>query len=280
MNIYQWINSIKIYKISKNIIYNDIILILEYVFKKDKFWILSNIFMKIDKFKLYFLNLLLMKRLKGEPIAYIIKKGFFGFICYDIYPDIFIPRYDTEIMVEYAINLIKLNNFSTILELGLGSGIISLSIAKFCSKTFVTGVDINLMSVNLSKYNAYKLNINNVFFLQSNWFSFLGKKKTKFDLIISNPPYINKDSISLNIFNDLFFESYDSLVSAHCGVEDIKIIIKNSFNYLNNKGWLIIEHSSEHIDIVNYFFSKKFYNIFNYKDYNNLYRFTVGQRIF
>ncbi len=278
MNILKWINNIKLYKINNYISYNDIFLILEYVFKKKKIWILSNIFLKINDYQLGILNFFFIKRLRGEPIFYIISKGFFRNISYKIYPDVFIPRFDTELMVSYTINIIKLNNFLNILDLGTGSGVIALSIAKSCKNTFVTGVDIDLLSVNLAKYNSYRLNIKNVFFLKSNWFSYFKNKKKNFDLIISNPPYIKKNDFCLNILNDLRFESYFSLFSRFNGILDIFLIINESFNYLRNKGWLILEHSHNHKNIVKYMFSKKFYNVFSFKDYNNLYRFTIGQK--
>ncbi len=278
MNIIQWFNYISIYKTYNCISYKDIFIILEYVLKKNVFWILSNLNFEIDNYKLNILNIFFIRRLRGEPIFYIINKGFFRHISYNIYFDIFIPRYDTEIMVDYTINLIKINNFSNILDLGTGSGIIALSIAKSCINSFVVGVDYNILSINLSKYNAYKLNINNVLFIKSNWFSNLGNKKNYFNIIISNPPYINKNDICFKQLNDLRFESYFSLFTKFNGIKDILLIIEQSYFFLKNKGWLIIEHSSDYVDIVKYLFSKKFYNIFSYKDYNNLYRFTIGQK--
>ncbi len=278
MNIFQWLNNVNLYKISNYISYSDAFLILEYVLKKDRMWILCNIFKKINYYKLGVLNFLFIKRLRGEPIFYIINKGFFRNISYKIYSDIFIPRFDTELMVDYAINLINLNNFSNVLDLGTGTGVISLCIAKSCIRTFVIGVDINKLCIYLAKYNANILNINNVLFIKSNWFSSLSNKKNFFNLIISNPPYISNNNICLNILDNLRFESYFSLFSNYKGIKDIWIIINNSFYYLKNKGWLILEHSHEHKDIVKYIFSKKFYNIYSYKDYNNLYRFTIGQK--
>ncbi len=276
MNILQWFINISVYKNYLN--FKDIFLILEYVLEKDKKWILSNIFLEINNYKLGILNFFFIRRLRGEPVFYIISKGFFRNITYRIYSDVFIPRYDTELMVDYAINLINLNNFSNVLDLGTGSGIIALCIAKSCIKTFVIGVDIDILSIDLAKYNADFLNIYNVYFIKSNWFSSLNKKKNYFDLIISNPPYIEKDNLCLNISNDLRFESYFSLFSDNQGISDILFIVNNSFYYLKNKGWLILEHSHYHKDIIRYIFSKKFYNIFSYKDYNNLYRFTIGQK--
>ncbi len=278
MNILEWINNIKLYKINNFISYNDVFLILEYVFKKKRIWILSNIFFKINNYQLGILNFFFIKRLRGEPIYYIIGRGFFRNIVYKIYPDVFIPRFDTELMVHYAVNIIKLNNFFNILDLGTGSGVIALSIAKSCNNVFVTGVDTNISCINLAKYNSYFLNIKNVFFVVSNWFSYFKNKKKKFDLIISNPPYINNNDVCLNISNDLRFESYFSLFSRFNGILDIMLIIYNSFYYLNNKGWLILEHSHLHKDIVKHIFLKKFYNVFSFRDYNNLYRFTIGQK--
>ncbi len=278
MNIIQWLNNVNIYKISDYINYSDIFIILEHVLKKNMFWILSNIFSEINNYQLNILNIFFIKRLRGEPIFYIINKGFFRYISYSIYSDVFIPRYDTELMVSYTINLIKINNFSKILDLGTGSGVIALSIAKSCINSFVIGIDCSMLSINLAKYNSCKLKISNVLFFKSSWFSNLNNKKNYFDVIISNPPYINKNNVCLNILNDLRFESYFSLFSKFNGISDILLIINESYFYLKNKGWLIIEHSHESKDVIRYLFSKKFYNIFSYKDYNNLYRFTIGQK--
>ncbi len=279
MYIYKWLDNIKLYYIYNNYIYEDCLLLLKYVLNKNIIWIiLNNKFYKLNYLELSFLNFLFIKRLKGYPINYIINKCYFLSLEYKVYFDVFIPRQDTELMVEYVIYLIKINNFKKILDLGTGSGVIAISIAKFCPKTYVFGIDINELCINLSKYNSLKLNVNNVFFIKSNWFSYFKKKKILFDIIISNPPYINKYFFKFN--NDIKFESYISLFSNNNGIKDIILIILNSYDYLYNYGWLIIEHCFTQIDVINFFFNfKGYYNIYSYKDYNNKFRFTIGQKI-
>ncbi len=278
MYIYKWLKKVKLYYFN-NYIYKESFILLKYVLKKNILWIIINMKnYKLNNLELQFLNFLLIRRLKGEPINYIIGKCYFLNFKYKIYFDIFIPRQDSEIMVEYIIYLIKINNFKFILDLGTGCGAIAISIAKIFPKIFVMGVDINYLSINLSKYNSFKLNLKNIFFNKSNWFSYFKKKNNKFDIIVSNPPYINKYYNHYN--NNLRFESYISLFSNYNGMKDIIYIILNSYYYLNNYGWLIIEHCFTQVNIINFFFNfRGYYNIFNYKDYNNKFRFTVGQKL-
>ncbi len=276
MYINQWLEKVKLfYSYYNNDIINECYILLKYILKKSISWIIINskIF-KLNYIKLVFLNSLLYRRLKGEPIYYIINKFYFLSFKYKIYFDIFIPRQDSEIMVEFIIYLIKINNFNKILDLGTGSGVIAISISKYFSNIYILGLDINKLCINLAKYNSLKLNTNNVFFKKSNWFSYLKKNKNLFHIIISNPPYLNK-------YNDnIKFESYISLISNNNGLKDIIYIILNSYDYLYNYGWLIIEHCFSQLDVVIFFFNfKGYFNIFSYKDYNNKFRFTIGQKI-
>ncbi len=280
MYIYKWFKKIKLFYTyyNKNI-FNECLILLEYVLKKNILWIIINSkIYKINYLKLMFLNSLLYRRLKGEPINYIINKCYFLSFKYKIYFDVFIPRQDTEIMVELVIYLIKINNFKKVLDLGTGSGIIAISISKYFPKIYILGIDINKLCIKLAKYNSLKLNINNIYFKQSNWFSFFKKKIVLFDIIISNPPYISNFFDKYN--NDIKYESYIGLFSNNNGMKDIILIILNSYKYLYNYGWLVIEHCFSQVDIVNFFFNfKGYYNVFSYKDYNNKYRFTIGQKI-
>ncbi len=276
MYILKWLKKVKLYCLTNIYIYNESYIFLKFILKKNMYWIISNMYFKLNNYQLEILNLFLIRRLRGEPVYYIL--GYLNFLSlsYKIYSDIFIPRQDTEIMVRYVINLIKINNFSKILDLGTGSGVIALSIAKYCNKVIVLGLDLNILSINLAKFNSFRLNLNNVCFKYSYWFNYIKYRNKKFNIIISNPPYINK--FSSFYFEDLRFESDISLYSYN-GISDIYYIISNSYNYLYNLGWLIIEHCFTQVDYVNYIFSKfNYYNIFNYKDINNKYRFTVGQK--
>ncbi len=277
MNIGFWLNKVKLYGFSNNNLYYECLLILKFVLKKDFSWIISNFDFNLSKENLIKLDFFLIKRLKGEPIYYIWNQGFFWSFFYQIHPDVFIPRSDTEIMVDYLINLIKLNNFVRILDLGTGSGVISLAISKECKNTCITSIDLDLNALNLAKNNSIKLKLFNICFLKSFWFKKI-KKNILFDVIISNPPYVNKNHSCMFYLNDLRFESYINLVSENYGLSDIIYLIYNSYFYLFNKGWLIIEHSCCDSDKINFLFSKRYFNIYTYKYFNNNYCFTVGQK--
>ncbi len=280
MNIFLWLKKVNLYKLSNKNIYNDAFFFLKFVLNKDISWIIVNNNYILNFFELNYLNFLLIKRLHGEPLYYLINKCYFYSLSFKIYPDIFIPRKDTEIMVDYAIKLIKKNKYNKVLDLGSGLGSIAISIAKNCPLVKIIGLDINKLAINLAKYNSLKLKINNVFFYESNWFSLFKKDQILFDLIISNPPYLSKLDEEYYINNsDLRFESYFSLISLINGIKDISYIIYNSYFYLCYGGTLIIEHSYNHKTIIQYLFNKRGYkNIYTYKDYNNKYRFTIGNK--
>ncbi len=274
MNIKQWLYKVSLFKKKNPFIFKEAFILLKYILKKDYSWIITFDNYKFKNQELEKLDFYLFKILKGEPFSYVIKKHFFRSFSIKIYPDIFIPRQDTEIMVEYTINLVKKKKF-LILDLGTGSGVISLSLAQECINALIVGIDINPLAINLAKYNSYKLGLKNVFFYESNWFTYFKNKKKKFNLIISNPPYIN---LNYQLSNNLKFESYISLKSFK-GINDIYHIIKNSYFFLKKHGWLIIEHSNDQKNIINYIYKKYSYiNISSYKNYNDLYRFSVAQK--
>ncbi len=277
MRIIDLLNKFFLFRKKYYSLFNEFLFLLGFYLNKSNSWILLN--------KNFFLkNIILEKvicsfvrRLRGEPLQYIINKCYFYGLNFKIYYDIFIPRIETEVMVEYLINLINLNNYKYILELGSGSGAISLVLAYNCINSKILGVDINNVSLKLSIYNSKKLNLKNVSFIKSDWFSNINNFNS-FDLIVSNPPYINKNSFFL-LNGDLRFESYLSLVSNLKGIGDIHYIIKNSIFYLKKNGWLVLEHASFHKNIVIRLLNRYSYiNINSYKDYKNLYRFTVGQK--
>ncbi len=277
MKILNWLKKISLYK--NKYIYKEALFFLEFVLKKNIFWILINKNFFLKKKYLLCLNIFLIRRLRGEPFSYIIGKVYFLNIIIKIYFDIFIPRKDTEVMVEYIFFLIKREKYIlNLLDLGIGSGSIALSIAKNFRYIKVIGVDKNLLAVNLAKYNAQKLKLYNVDFFYSNWFSNKNIQCNYYDIIVSNPPYIDKNSFFL-FKGDLRYESSLSLISDNYGVNDLYIIIKDSFNFLRNNGWLIVEYGFDIKNIIYDFFIKFSYrNIKLFKDYNNIYRFIIGQK--
>ncbi|QJC33192.1 peptide chain release factor N(5)-glutamine methyltransferase [Enterobacteriaceae endosymbiont of Donacia clavipes] len=278
MIIEKWLKySANLLKKNKILVYQlESVILLSFVLKKSKSWIYGFYEKKINYIKLKILKKFLKRRIKGEPIAYIL--GFCEFWSLKIYvsPYVLIPRKDTEILVNIVLQKIN-NNTKKILELGTGSGAISIAVAFEYSFINITAVDIDNKIINLAKYNAQKLNIYNITFLKSNWFSNL--KNQKFDIIISNPPYI---SIQKYFFfkKELKFEPYRSLISDNNGTADLNYIISQSSKYLNNYGWLILEHGYKQGYIIKKMFQiKNFKNINQYFDIQGYDRVICGQKI-
>lgn len=220
---------------------------------------------------------LLHKKLLGWPLAYIFKNHFFYKV--EIFLDIgvLVPRYETYIFINKLLNIIVKNNSNKFLELGYGSGVLSLLLGS-CDNLSVNGVDNDLNSFFYSIKNMYNFNISNINFYYNSWNIFYCFE-LKFDIIFSNPPYICFDSFVI-INNYLIpFESKISLFSDNYGINDIIFIIKISYNFLKHGGFLIIEHSYRHSFIIRKIFYYFGYNFVNtYIDSLYLERITIGKK--
>ncbi|WP_343183214.1 peptide chain release factor N(5)-glutamine methyltransferase [Buchnera aphidicola (Neophyllaphis podocarpi)] len=255
----------------------DIELILTLVLRKSRTWIVAFDDIKLSDIQIKILNYFIFRRCLGEPIAYLLNKKEFWSLNFIVSKDVLIPRPETEIIVEKAISIIKKSykNYM-VLDLGTGCGAIALSIAKERNNCFVLGIDISEKSIIISRKNAIKLNIKNANFVVSNWFSKI--KDNVFNLIVSNPPYIDIYERKL-ICGDLLFEPLTALVSYNKGLLAIENIISQSRRYLFNNGWLIIEHGwNQKIAVQKLFQKYEFKNIKTYKDYSKLNRVTVGKK--
>ena len=150
---------------------------------------------------------------------------------------VFSPRIDVEIFVQAIQGIIRKD--SKILELGTGTGAISIALAKNYKDISILATDINKFAIKIAKKNSEINKVDKIIdFKESNWFSNI--KDNKYDFIITNPPYIPKENSS--IFSKLS-DPKDSLYSNKNGLADIYTIIKNSLNYLNNNSYLLIEHA-------------------------------------
>ncbi|PKO92682.1 MAG: peptide chain release factor N(5)-glutamine methyltransferase [Betaproteobacteria bacterium HGW-Betaproteobacteria-1] len=181
----------------------------------------------------------LQRRLRGEPVAYILGQREFYGLDLTVSPDTLIPRPDTETLVEAALERIPPNQSCKVLDLGTGTGAIALAIASQRPDAELTAVDFSGKALNIAAGNAKQLNIRNVRFLQSDWFTSLGGET--FDIIVSNPPYIAKTDPHL-IQGDLRFEPMSALASGSDGLDDIRRIIASAAGHLNQGGWLLLEH--------------------------------------
>ena len=231
-------------------------------------------------------NQLLTRRLKGEPIAYIIGNKNFWDLNLVITKDVLIPRSETELLVEKTLELLSVRdpfeNPINILELGTGSGAISLSIAKtYPDQVKIIATDISMPALEIAKLNAKQFKINNIQFLHGDWFKALEfnhkiSNNLKFDFIISNPPYISSKEIHL-CNGEIFFEPQIALFANNEGLASLEHIIMHSKNYLNDSGILLVEHGVyQKSRVIDLFIAAKFKTIKSYQDLSAIDRVIVG----
>lgn len=214
---------------------------------------------------------LINKRKSGYPIAYILGyKEFFG-LRLKVTEDTLIPRPDTETLVEKAL---AFNPQGKVLDLGTGTGAIILALkSELKSSIDAYAVDLSKKALEVASFNSQKLNLP-VTFIQSNWFSKLGD--LKFSMIVSNPPYIQKDDIHLTQ-TSLPFEPIQALTSEEDGLLDIKLICKEAKAHLENGAPLLIEHGFNQGEKVRAIFTEQGYkNVATIKDLGGNDRVTFG----
>jgi len=208
--------------------------------------ILLNLEKKINKNELLKFKKILKKRKKNEPMAYILGKKEFWKTNFYVNSNVLIPRPDTEIIVEEAIKRIRKNNYSNLLDIGTGSGCIIISILKEIKNCKGTGIDLSLKAIKVAKTNAKIQQLENrIKFIHSDIDNFFCNK---YDIIISNPPYINSINLS-NLEKDVRnYEPKIALNGGFDGFSEIKKVIKKSSILIKKKGILILEIGSEQFD--------------------------------
>lgn len=215
-------------------------LLLQHVLNVNRAWLIAHALDSVQEDVYKKFEALLIRRLNGEPIAYILGyREFFG-LHLKVSADTLIPRPDTETLVEIAIDKMSAQLRLHTLDLGTGSGAIALAIANHRQNAQITAVDASQEALAIAIENARLLNLENVHFELSNWFSAL--RNQKFDVIVSNPPYIEADDAHLKQ-GDLRFEPLSALASGADGLQDIRTIISQAPQYLRPQGWLLLEHS-------------------------------------
>lgn len=275
MDYRQWVQQAVASLTSSDSAKRDAEILLGYVTGRSRTFIVAFDETPLSAAELAQLATLLARRIQGEPIAYLIGEREFWSLPLLVSPATLIPRPDTECLVEQALAHLTKNSESHILDLGTGTGAIALAIASERPDCTLLGVDFSADAVELALQNKNRLHINNVNFIQSNWFSSLSSKH--FDMIVSNPPYIDESDEHLQQ-GDVRFEPLTALVANNQGLSDLGWIIDHASDHLTKEGWLLLEHGWRQGEAVRQLLAQSGYCcIMTYQDYGGQDRVSVGQ---
>jgi len=216
----------------------------------------------------------LERRRRGEPVAYILGRQGFWNLDLEVAPHTLIPRPDTELLVETALQLLPASP-AQVLDLGTGTGAIALALAAERPAWRVMGVDRVAEAVALATRNAERLRLTNARFIESHWFSELAGQR--YELIVSNPPYIPSSDPHLQQ-GDVRFEPSSALVAGEDGLEDIRQIIVQAQGYLQAAGWLLLEHGYDQAASVRALLATGgFVEVESRRDYGGHERISLGR---
>ncbi len=182
---------------------------------------------------------LVARRAAGEPVAYLTGGREFFSLDFKVTPAVLIPRPETELLVELALERIPRQAPCRVLDLGTGSGCVAISIAKHRPHARVTATDRTPDAIAIAAENARTLGVHNIDFARSDWFAAIAGER--YDAIVSNPPYIAQDDPHLGQ-GDLRFEPRNALAAGPDGLDCIRVIVTQANNHLGSGGWLMFEH--------------------------------------
>ena len=218
---------------------------------------------------------LIERRSSGEPIAYITEEREFWGLPLRVSPATLIPRPETERLVEIALQQIPENESWQIADLGTGSGALALAIASERPLCQIVATDISEDALCIAEQNRKVLTLENVRFVQGRWFEPLNG--IRFDLVVSNPPYVAEKDPHL-LEGDLRFEPQQALSSGPDGLDAIRTILSSAKSHMKPDAWLILEHGYDQGSTVMALFKQYgFTQVFCHADYADRERATVGQ---
>jgi release factor glutamine methyltransferase len=253
-------------------------LLMSKAINKDRKYIILNNKKKVDENQLKIFRNLIQKRSDRKPIAYLTNKKFFWKYEFLVDNDILIPRPDTELIIDQVLKFTKHKNNLNVLDIGVGSGCILVSILKEKLNFYGTGIDVSKNCINISRINAFNLKVNSrVRFYKSNVDKFnLGK----YDLIVSNPPYIIKNNLKYLEKDVVNFEPKLALDGGLDGLSEIRKVIKKSSELVKKNGKFILEIGfNQKNKVINLLKEKGFYINSTLKDLAKNDRCIVSTKI-
>ena len=246
--------------------------------KRDKKHIILNPKEILNSEQLEKFNSLIERRKKGEPIAYLINKKEFWKDEFFVNKDVLIPRPDSELIIEQVLKIYSKDVQLQVLDIGTGSGCILLSILKERSNFYGTGIDISKKSINVSKFNAKQLNLTNrVKFFHSSVDNF---NNGKYDIIVSNPPYIEQSSLKYLEKDVVNFEPKLALNGGFDGFSKIRKVINKASILIKKNGKFILEIGfNQKNKVIKILKEEGFYVNKAIKDYGNNDRCIISTKI-
>jgi len=250
-------------------------LLLLHVLSRPRAWLYAHAGDLIDAESAQRFRTLVTRRARGEPMAYITGARAFWSLDLAVTPDVLVPRAETELLVELALQRIDLQGDVDVADLGTGSGAIALAIAHERPRARVLATDASETALAVARANAAKHGLRNVTFASGDWCAALGTRQ--FGVIVSNPPYIADEDAHL-AQGDLRFEPRTALASGSDGLDAIRAIARHAPEHLHHAGWLLLEHGFEQGPAVRDVLQKSgFVELFTARDLENRDRVSGGR---
>lgn len=250
--------------------------LLLHVLDKPRSWLFAHADDPLDMDVQTAFSELVERRAQGEPVAYLTGHRGFWSMDLEVTMATLIPRTETELLVELALQRLPRERVCAVADLGTGSGAIALALAHERPLARVTATDASSAALAVAQRNAQRLRIGNVDFAQGDWLAPLGAQR--FDLIASNPPYIEADDVHL-ARGDLRFEPASALASGVDGLDDIRRIVRDARDHLEVDGWLLFEHGWNQGDAVRVLLDAAGYaEVFTAQDLEQRDRVSGGRR--
>lgn len=218
----------------------------------------------------------LARRIQGEPIAYLLGEREFWSLAVGVGPGVLIPRPETELLIEWALELLPAHRPARIADLGTGSGAIALALASERPHWQLLATDASAQALDRARDNAQRLALNNLTFRQGDWCEALGTER--YDLILSNPPYIASDDPHLQQ-GDLRYEPPQALSSGADGLDALRRIIASATGHLEENACLLLEHGYDQAETVANLLKKQgFIDISQRRDLAGVVRASLGRQ--